>query len=243
MASRSFRDYGEAVIKHLENTVDSDHNLQKAPVNYEGVSVTLSTNLCVYLFRPKKKTMTAQVSTFKYLTCAKKLHFSFCSILYWCCWMFHVLFEGYNNRTNMDIMGCGISTYLFTLQSTHCFCHSVDQFQTWLGLDFLIASTLWFFFCITSGRANSVRPIYLQVSVHLTIWRCFIMGLRFTFFHITSENLAIQQVRVSGHGGWFLLRLSLHDPVLPLNIEVGRRFLLCFLNLPFHFKVLYVIWI
>ncbi|ONM53267.1 phosphoglucosamine mutase family protein [Zea mays] len=27
-------------------------------------------------------------------------------------------------------------------------------------------------------------------------------------------------VRVSGYGGWFLLRLSLHDPVLPLNIEV-----------------------
>ncbi|KAL6586458.1 hypothetical protein OROMI_001446 [Orobanche minor] len=26
-------------------------------------------------------------------------------------------------------------------------------------------------------------------------------------------------VRVSGYGGWFLLRLSLHDPVLPLNIE------------------------
>uniref|UniRef100_A0A2P2LUB0 phosphoglucomutase (alpha-D-glucose-1,6-bisphosphate-dependent) n=2 Tax=Rhizophora mucronata TaxID=61149 RepID=A0A2P2LUB0_RHIMU len=26
-------------------------------------------------------------------------------------------------------------------------------------------------------------------------------------------------VRVSGHGGWFLLRLSLHDPVLPFNIE------------------------
>jgi hypothetical protein len=25
---------------------------------------------------------------------------------------------------------------------------------------------------------------------------------------------------VSGYGGWFLLRLSLHDPVLPLNIEV-----------------------
>ncbi|KAI5648662.1 hypothetical protein M9H77_34667 [Catharanthus roseus] len=36
----SFRDYGEAVIKHLENTVDSDHNLQKAPVNYEGVRVS-----------------------------------------------------------------------------------------------------------------------------------------------------------------------------------------------------------
>ncbi|KAJ4970559.1 hypothetical protein NE237_003658 [Protea cynaroides] len=26
-------------------------------------------------------------------------------------------------------------------------------------------------------------------------------------------------VRVSGYGGWFLLRLSLHDPVLPFNIE------------------------
>eukprot|EP00850_Spirogloea_muscicola_P022680 SM000306S11753 [mRNA] locus=s306:55300:60840:- [translate_table: standard] len=26
-------------------------------------------------------------------------------------------------------------------------------------------------------------------------------------------------VRVSGYGGWFLLRLSLHDPVLPLNVE------------------------
>lgn len=37
--SRSFRDYGEAVIKKLENTVDSDTQLLKAPVNYEGVSV------------------------------------------------------------------------------------------------------------------------------------------------------------------------------------------------------------
>ncbi|XP_051130898.1 uncharacterized protein LOC127251294 isoform X1 [Andrographis paniculata] len=26
-------------------------------------------------------------------------------------------------------------------------------------------------------------------------------------------------IRVSGYGGWFLLRLSLHDPVMPLNIE------------------------
>eukprot|EP00270_Netrium_digitus_P009473 TRINITY_DN2873_c0_g1_i2.p1 TRINITY_DN2873_c0_g1~~TRINITY_DN2873_c0_g1_i2.p1 ORF type:complete len:159 (+),score=58.90 TRINITY_DN2873_c0_g1_i2:53-478(+) len=26
-------------------------------------------------------------------------------------------------------------------------------------------------------------------------------------------------VRISGYGGWFLLRLSLHDPVLPLNLE------------------------
>ena len=30
----------------------------------------------------------------------------------------------------------------------------------------------------------------------------------------------LKQVRASGFGGWFLLRLSLHDPVLPLNIEV-----------------------
>lgn len=30
-------------------------------------------------------------------------------------------------------------------------------------------------------------------------------------------------VRVSGHGGWFLLRLSLHDPVLPLNIEASSK--------------------
>ncbi|KAL6977247.1 hypothetical protein U1Q18_026043, partial [Sarracenia purpurea var. burkii] len=33
----SFRDYGEAVLKHLENITDSHPKLQKAPVNYEGV--------------------------------------------------------------------------------------------------------------------------------------------------------------------------------------------------------------
>uniref|UniRef100_A0A803MHZ8 Phosphoglucomutase n=1 Tax=Chenopodium quinoa TaxID=63459 RepID=A0A803MHZ8_CHEQI len=36
----SFRDYGEAVLKHLENVVDSDPKLIKAPVNYEGVRVS-----------------------------------------------------------------------------------------------------------------------------------------------------------------------------------------------------------
>ncbi|PQM42110.1 uncharacterized protein Pyn_02498 [Prunus yedoensis var. nudiflora] len=36
----SFRDYGEAVLKHLENYIDSDPKLQKAPVNYEGVRVS-----------------------------------------------------------------------------------------------------------------------------------------------------------------------------------------------------------
>uniref|UniRef100_A0A6N2LSC1 phosphoglucomutase (alpha-D-glucose-1,6-bisphosphate-dependent) n=1 Tax=Salix viminalis TaxID=40686 RepID=A0A6N2LSC1_SALVM len=30
-------------------------------------------------------------------------------------------------------------------------------------------------------------------------------------------------VRASGFGGWFLLRLSLHDPVLPLNIEAASH--------------------
>ncbi|KAC9631536.1 hypothetical protein E3N88_45504 [Mikania micrantha] len=36
----SFRDYGEAVLKHLENKSESDPNLHKAPVNYEGVRVS-----------------------------------------------------------------------------------------------------------------------------------------------------------------------------------------------------------
>ncbi|KAM7504428.1 hypothetical protein LguiB_003332 [Lonicera macranthoides] len=36
----SFRDYGEAVLKHLENITESDPKLQKAPVNYEGVRVS-----------------------------------------------------------------------------------------------------------------------------------------------------------------------------------------------------------
>ncbi|VVB00075.1 unnamed protein product [Arabis nemorensis] len=40
----------------------------------------------------------------------------------------------------------------------------------------------------------------------------------------TNPNLKrapvnFEGIRVSGFGGWFLLRLSLHDPVLPLNIE------------------------
>ncbi|CAN1258064.1 algC [Linum perenne] len=36
----SFREYGEAVLKHLENFVASDSKLQKAPVNYEGLRVS-----------------------------------------------------------------------------------------------------------------------------------------------------------------------------------------------------------
>ncbi|XP_008791549.1 phosphoglucomutase-like isoform X2 [Phoenix dactylifera] len=36
----SFRDYGEAVLKHLENTTSSDPKLKKAPINYEGVRVS-----------------------------------------------------------------------------------------------------------------------------------------------------------------------------------------------------------
>ncbi|KAL3819970.1 hypothetical protein ACJIZ3_005875 [Penstemon smallii] len=36
----SFREYGEAVLQHLMNVIDSDPKLQKAPVNYEGVRVS-----------------------------------------------------------------------------------------------------------------------------------------------------------------------------------------------------------
>ncbi|XP_058094477.1 uncharacterized protein LOC131240343 isoform X2 [Magnolia sinica] len=36
----SFRDYGEAVLKHLENLIGSDSKLQKAPINYEGIRVS-----------------------------------------------------------------------------------------------------------------------------------------------------------------------------------------------------------
>ncbi|XP_022747002.1 uncharacterized protein LOC111296799 isoform X3 [Durio zibethinus] len=36
----SFRDYGEVVLKHLDNHIASDPKLQKAPVNYEGVRVS-----------------------------------------------------------------------------------------------------------------------------------------------------------------------------------------------------------
>ncbi|KAL6565375.1 hypothetical protein OROGR_002326 [Orobanche gracilis] len=36
---------------------------------------------------------------------------------------------------------------------------------------------------------------------------------------LAKAPINYEGVRVSGYGGWFLLRLSLHDPVLPLNIE------------------------
>ncbi|KAG5028864.1 hypothetical protein JHK82_012465 [Glycine max] len=39
-AFRSFREYGEVVLKHLENSIGSDPSLLKAPVNYEGVRVS-----------------------------------------------------------------------------------------------------------------------------------------------------------------------------------------------------------
>ncbi|RVW32142.1 Retrovirus-related Pol polyprotein from transposon RE1 [Vitis vinifera] len=40
----SFREYGEAVLKLLENLTDSDPKLQKAPVNYEGYLLEISTS-------------------------------------------------------------------------------------------------------------------------------------------------------------------------------------------------------
>ena len=42
------------------------------------------------------------------------------------------------------------------------------------------------------------------------------------FVTLVFPICSCKQVRVSGFGGWFLLRLSLHDPVLPLNIEVDE---------------------
>ncbi|XP_024534625.1 uncharacterized protein LOC9656384 isoform X1 [Selaginella moellendorffii] len=41
--------------------------------------------------------------------------------------------------------------------------------------------------------------------------------------NLTKAPKNYEGVRVSGHGGWFLLRLSLHDPVLPLNIEAPTK--------------------
>jgi len=38
--------------------------------------------------------------------------------------------------------------------------------------------------------------------------------------NLKKASVNYEGIRVSGYGGWFLLRLSLHDPVLPLNIEV-----------------------
>ncbi|KAK2404119.1 phosphoglucosamine mutase family protein [Trifolium repens] len=40
LKGRSFREYGETVLKHLENSIGSDPNLQRAPVNYEGIRVS-----------------------------------------------------------------------------------------------------------------------------------------------------------------------------------------------------------
>uniref|UniRef100_A0A1D1XVC0 phosphoglucomutase (alpha-D-glucose-1,6-bisphosphate-dependent) n=1 Tax=Anthurium amnicola TaxID=1678845 RepID=A0A1D1XVC0_9ARAE len=40
LKGRSFREYGEVVLKHLENITSSDPKLQKAPVNYEGIRVS-----------------------------------------------------------------------------------------------------------------------------------------------------------------------------------------------------------
>ncbi|KAH1045817.1 hypothetical protein J1N35_036601 [Gossypium stocksii] len=40
LKGRSFREYGEAVLQHLGNSIASNSKLQKAPVNYEGVRVS-----------------------------------------------------------------------------------------------------------------------------------------------------------------------------------------------------------
>lgn len=40
---------------------------------------------------------------------------------------------------------------------------------------------------------------------------------------LVKAPINYEGVRASGHGGWLLLRLSLHDPVLPLNIEASSH--------------------
>ncbi|CAM6014809.1 unnamed protein product, partial [Sphagnum balticum] len=41
--------------------------------------------------------------------------------------------------------------------------------------------------------------------------------------NLKKASVNYEGIRVSGYGGWFLLRLSLHDPVLPLNIEAPSQ--------------------
>ncbi|MBO4733852.1 MAG: phosphomannomutase/phosphoglucomutase [Clostridia bacterium] len=41
-------------------------------------------------------------------------------------------------------------------------------------------------------------------------------------YKIADDNR--EGIRVSGHNGWFLLRLSVHDPVMPLNFECNDKF-------------------
>ena len=40
-------------------------------------------------------------------------------------------------------------------------------------------------------------------------------------FSVEKENY--EGVRINFNGGWFLLRLSVHDPILPLNIESDKE--------------------
>ena len=40
-------------------------------------------------------------------------------------------------------------------------------------------------------------------------------------YTIADDNR--EGIRVSGRGGWFLLRMSVHDPVMPLNFECDNK--------------------
>ncbi len=37
------------------------------------------------------------------------------------------------------------------------------------------------------------------------------------------EQENYEGVRINVEGGWFLLRLSVHDPILPLNLENDKK--------------------
>ncbi|GFS30059.1 phosphoglucosamine mutase family protein [Actinidia rufa] len=120
----SFWEYGEAVLKHLENITDSDPKLQQAPVNYEGRNPHVKDSML--------------------------LSMPFCS-------------------SNCPHLSISFTKYVGRYSST------VSLLSNCTG-------------CVAKMTAKLAAK-------------------------------ANKTVRASGYGGWFLLRLSLHDPVLPLNIE------------------------
>ena len=40
-------------------------------------------------------------------------------------------------------------------------------------------------------------------------------------WHIADDNR--EGIRVSNNGGWVLLRMSVHDPIMPMNVESDRE--------------------
>lgn len=78
--------------------------------------------------------------------------------------------------------------------------------------------------------SERVGFFFLMVHHYVVVFVIFIISICNVVFLLQFDGFvtrvfpicSCKQVRVSGFGGWFLLRLSLHDPVLPLNIEVDE---------------------